>query len=47
MSSPQLDVGEVTRLLRTRVPAVLIQQNGSVVGILTRFDMLQFITGGE
>jgi cystathionine beta-synthase len=39
-------VNEATRLLTTR-PAVLVQQNGSVVGILTRFDMLQFIAGGQ
>jgi predicted transcriptional regulator len=24
-----------------------VQENGSVIGILTRFDMLQFIAGGE
>lgn len=38
---------QVTRLLASRNPAVLVQENGSVVGILTRFDMLQFIAGGE
>lgn len=37
-------VDEVTRLL-ARDPAVLVRQNGEVVGILTRFDMLQFIAG--
>src|SRR5262245_31985186 len=36
-------VEHVTRLLATRTTAVLVQQNGSVTGILTRFDMLQFI----
>jgi len=40
-------VDEVTRLMRSRTPAVLVQQNGAVVGILTRFDMLQFISGGQ
>ena len=40
-------VEQVTRLLTARTPAVLVSQNGSVVGILTRFDMLQFIVGGE
>jgi cystathionine beta-synthase len=44
--SSDVAVDEVTRLLMTRTPAVLVQQNGSVVGILTRFDMLQFIAGG-
>jgi cystathionine beta-synthase len=37
-------VEEVTRLL-ARDPAVLVRSNGEVVGILTRFDMLQFIAG--
>ena len=40
-------IDRVTRLLATRNPAVLVRHNGSVVGILTRFDMLQFIAGGE
>jgi cystathionine beta-synthase len=40
-------VGEVTRLLASRNPAVLVSDNGKVTGILTRFDMLQFIAGGE
>ena len=39
-------VDRVTRLLTTRNPAVLVRENGHVVGILTRFDMLQFIAGG-
>ena len=34
----------VTRLL-ARDPAVLVRRDGKVVGILTRFDMLQFIAG--
>jgi cystathionine beta-synthase len=37
----------VTRLLASRNPAVLVRENGHVVGILTRFDMLQFIAGGR
>jgi cystathionine beta-synthase len=39
-------VAELTRLL-AREPAVLVRRNGEVVGILTRYDMLQFIAGGE
>ena len=35
---------QVTRLL-ARDPAVLVRRDGKVVGILTRFDMLQFIAG--
>ena len=40
-------VDRVTRLLASRNPAVLVRQNGAVIGILTRFDMLQFIAGNE
>jgi cystathionine beta-synthase len=40
-------VDHVTRLLVSRNPAVLVRENGNVIGILTRFDMLQFIAGGE
>jgi cystathionine beta-synthase len=40
-------VAHVSRMLTSRTPAVLVSENGSVVGILTRFDMLQFIVGGE
>jgi cystathionine beta-synthase len=39
-------VERVTRLLASRNPAVLVSDNGKVTGILTRFDMLQFIAGG-
>ncbi len=39
-------VDQVTRLL-VREPAVLVKREGRVVGILTRYDMLQFIAGGE
>ena len=37
----------VTRLLAARNPAVLVREDGAMLGILTRFDMLQFIAGGE
>jgi cystathionine beta-synthase len=40
-------VQQVTRLLASRNPAVLVSDNGNVTGILTRFDMLQFIAGSE
>jgi cystathionine beta-synthase len=40
-------VEDLTRLLAGRNPAVLVRENGVVSGILTRFDMLQFIAGGE
>jgi predicted transcriptional regulator len=37
----------ITRLLAARNPAVLVLVDGVVAGILTRFDMLQFIAGAE
>jgi cystathionine beta-synthase len=40
-------LNDVTRLLAARNPAVLVRENGSITGILTRFDMLQFIAGSE
>ncbi|MBI1796852.1 MAG: pyridoxal-phosphate dependent enzyme [Candidatus Eisenbacteria bacterium] len=40
-------VERVTKLLAARSPAVLVRDEGAYVGILTRFDMLQFIAGGE
>ena len=40
-------VDTVTRLLAARNPAVLVREHGDVAGILTRFDMLQFIAGAE
>ena len=40
-------VERVTKLLAARNPAVLVRMDGVVAGILTRFDMLQFIAGVE
>lgn len=38
----------VTKLLASRSPAVLVRgEGGAIQSILTRFDMLQFIAGGE
>jgi predicted transcriptional regulator len=37
----------ITKLLAARNPAVLVRTDGVVSGILTRFDMLQFIAGAE
>lgn len=37
----------VAKLLASRSAAVLVRGDGGVTGILTRFDMLQFIAGGE
>ena len=48
---PVVDAAEsadvVTRLLAARTSAVLVRGSAGVTGILTRFDMLQFIAGGE
>jgi predicted transcriptional regulator len=37
----------VTRLMAARNPAVLVRDHDQMAGILTRYDMLQFIAGGE
>ena len=37
----------VTKLLAARNAAVLVRSGGVLTGILTRFDMLHFIAGGE
>ena len=37
----------VTRLLASRNAAVLVQGDGGITSIVTRFDMLQFIAGSE
>ena len=45
--TPDEPVDRIARLMASRTPAVLVRDNGVFVGILTRFDMLQFIAGGE
>jgi cystathionine beta-synthase len=40
-------VDSVTRLMAARNSAVLVRDHGRLTGILTRYDMLQFIAGGE
>lgn len=37
----------VAKLLASRNAAVLVREGGAVTGILTRYDMIQFIAGGE
>ena len=37
----------VAKLLAARHAAVLVREHGAIRGILTRFDMLQFIAGGQ
>lgn len=36
----------VTRLLTRHNPAVLVRRNGALSGIITRFDVLAYLTGG-
>jgi cystathionine beta-synthase len=40
-------VESVTRLMAARNSAVLVRDHGVLTGILSRYDMLQFIAGGE
>ena len=37
-------VADATRKLAQRNPAVLVRDDGRIVGILTRYDVLEFIT---
>lgn len=41
----QIDAEEVTRLLGRRNAAVLVRENGALGGIVTRFDVVQHLTG--
>ena len=45
--TPDEPVDRIARLMASRTPAVLVRDNGVFVGILTRYDMLQFVAGGE
>ena len=48
---PIVDASEsadvVTKLLAARTAAVLVRGSAGITGILTRYDMLQFLAGGE
>ncbi|CAN5776663.1 cystathionine beta-synthase [soil metagenome] len=41
-----LDLQAVTRLLTRQNPAVLIRRDGTLSGIITRYDVLRYMTGG-
>lgn len=43
---PHVDLGGVTRLLTRHNPAVLVRRDGIISGIVTRFDVLRYLTGG-
>jgi cystathionine beta-synthase len=40
---PDEPIAQVTRLLADRNPAVLVREDGHIIGILTRFDVIGFI----
>jgi cystathionine beta-synthase len=42
-----LDLQAVTRLLTRQNPAVLIRRDGELSGIITRFDVLRYMTAGR
>jgi cystathionine beta-synthase len=42
-----LDLQAVTRLLTRQNPAVLIRRDGALSGIITRYDVLRYMTGGS
>ena len=35
----------VTRLLTRQIPAVLVRRDGVLSGIITRYDVLRYLTG--
>ena len=42
-----VDLNALTRLLSRQNPAVLVRRDGELSGILTRFDVLRYVTGGS
>jgi cystathionine beta-synthase len=42
---PHVDLSAVTRLLTRQNPAVLVRKDGKLAGIITRFDVLRYMTG--
>ena len=43
----QAPLEAVTRLLTRQNPAVLVRRDGELAGIVTRFDVLRYLTGGN
>jgi cystathionine beta-synthase len=41
---PHVDLGAVTRLLTRQNPAVLVRRHGEISGIITRYDVLRYVT---
>ncbi len=42
-----LDLQAVTRLLTRQNPAVLVRREGQLCGIITRYDVLRYMTAGQ
>jgi cystathionine beta-synthase len=42
---PQVDLAGVTHLLSRQNPAVLVRRDGALSGIVTRYDVLKYLTG--
>jgi cystathionine beta-synthase len=42
---PQVDLAGVTHLLSRQNPAVLVRRDGTLSGIVTRYDVLKYLTG--
>jgi cystathionine beta-synthase len=40
-----VDLLAVRRLLNRQNPAVLVRRDGEIAGIITRYDVLQYVTG--
>ena len=43
---PHVDLSSVTRLLTRHNPGVLLRRGGELSGIITRYDVLRYLTGG-
>jgi cystathionine beta-synthase len=44
---PHVDLAGITRLLSRQNPAVLVRRGGRLAGIITRYDVLRYITDGR
>jgi cystathionine beta-synthase len=42
-----VDLNALTRLLTRHNPAVLVRRDGTITGIITRYDVLRYVTGGH
>jgi cystathionine beta-synthase len=42
-----VDLNALTRLLTRHNPAVLVRRDGAITGIVTRYDVLRYLTGGR